>query len=341
MTESRRDGIDRFIVGTRGSALARWQTDHVTTSLQRARAAAGQPAVTVDVRVITTQGDTSLAERLVGQIEKGFFTAELEAALRSGEIDWAVHSLKDLPTRVPEGLELPAVLERAAPADWLIVKPSAFEDRGPAGADTAALPLVAGARVGTSSLRRDAMLRTYAPSVSSLPLRGNVPTRVEKLRAGQYEAIVLAAAGVSRLALDLSGLIVLELDPRRWQPAPGQGAVAVEARAGDARVRELLGPIDHAASRIATSIERSFLRVLEGGCSTPFGCYVEGGRVWLGRERGGRWVSLSTLLPASAAIDEAFIHRVLGELDKLEGPSTTMPIVLEKNHERPALWHRR
>lgn len=336
MTESRRDGIDRFIVGTRGSALARWQTDHVTTSLQRARAAAGLPAVTVDVRVITTQGDTSLAERLVGQIEKGFFTAELEAALRSGEIDWAVHSLKDLPTRVPEGLELPAVLERASPADWLIVQPSAFQDRGPD-----ALPLAAGARVGTSSLRRDAMLRTYAASVSSLPLRGNVPTRVEKLRAGQYEAIVLAAAGVSRLELDLSGFIVLELDPRRWQPAPGQGAVAVEARAGDARVRELLGPIDHAVSRTATSIERSFLRVLEGGCSTPFGCSVEGGRVWLGRERGGRWVSLSTLLPVSAATDEAFIHRVLGELEKLEGPSTTMPIVLEKNHELPPLWHRR
>lgn len=338
-TGARRAGDGRFVVGTRGSALARWQTDHVTTSLMAARGAAGLPPVTVDVRVITTQGDTSLAERLVGQIEKGFFTAELEAALRTGDIDWAVHSLKDLPTRIPEGLELPAVLERASPADWLIVDPKAFEDRGPG-----VLPLAAGARVGTSSLRRDAMLRTWAAHASSLPLRGNVPTRVEKLRSGQYEAIVLAAAGVSRLELELSKLVVVELDPRRWQNAPGQGAVAVEARAGDERVRELLRPIDHEPSRKTTASERSFLRVLEGGCSTPFGCYVDGERVWLGREREGRWVTMSTRLPETGTVDDAFIHRVLAELNELAPvavPHAAHAVEESNKHDVPRLWQRR
>jgi hydroxymethylbilane synthase len=325
----------QFVVGTRGSALARWQTDHVTEALERARRARGQPPISVEVRVITTQGDVSLAERLVGQIEKGFFTAELEAALRGGEIDWAVHSLKDLPTRVPEGLEVAAVLERASPADWLLVRPSAFADRGPR-----ALPLADGARVGTSSLRRDAMLRTYAPTCASLPLRGNVPTRVEKLRAGQYEAVVLAAAGVSRLALPLDDFIVIELDPRAWQPAPGQGAVAVEARARsapDERVHELLALIDHPPTRRAVGVERSFLRVLEGGCSTPFGCYVEDGRAWLGREQGGAWAATATDLPDAGPVDDAFIQRVLAGLAGAAPPAASSS---EENDHGPTLWRR-
>lgn len=318
-----------FVVGTRGSALARWQTDHVTAALAHARATRELTPVEVEVRVITTQGDTSLAERLVGQIEKGFFTAELEAALRDGGIDWAVHSLKDLPTRIPAGLELAAVLERANPADWLVMHERAFVERGPD-----RLPLVEGARVGTSSLRRDAMLRTLASGCASLPLRGNVPTRVEKLRSGHYEAIVLAAAGVSRLDLPLDGLVVAELNPRRWQPAPGQGAVAVESRAGDADIQSLFAAVDHAPTRSATGQERAFLRVLEGGCSTPFGCYVDDGRAWLGRESGGKWVSATATLPADpAALDEAFIHAALGRL------AEDNVVAQETAHDRP-LWHR-
>jgi hydroxymethylbilane synthase len=324
------DAQDRFVVGTRGSALARWQTDHVTASLLAARNARGLRPVHVDVKVITTQGDVSLAERLVGQIEKGFFTAELEAELRSGTVDWAVHSLKDLPTRIPEGLDIPAVLPRANPADWLLVHEDQFEDRGPD-----VLPVKDGARIGTSSLRRDAMLRTMAQTCASQPLRGNVPTRVEKLRARSYEAIVLAAAGVSRLNLDLSGLVVVELQPRRWQPAPGQGAVAVEARANDARITELLAPIDHEPTRTAAQLERSFLRVLEGGCSTPFGCYVDGDRAWLGRELGGRWVQSRAKLPAGHVVDEAFIQR---ELAHLEHASSSSPSS-EKTHDEP-LWRK-
>ncbi len=302
-------GAGRFTVGTRGSALARWQTDHVSTRLRAARAAAGLPAVDVEVRVITTSGDVSKAERLAGTMEKGFFTAELEAALRSGEIDWAVHSLKDLPTRLADDLDVVAVLERAPPTDLLIMDPAFFVDNG-----WLLLPLKDGARVGTSSLRRDAMLRTHAPGCTSQPLRGNVPTRVEKLRRHDYDAIVLARAGVERLGLSFDGLKVIELDARAWPPAPGQGAVAVEGRKDDARIRELLAPLDHQETRRAAELERGFLRVLEGGCSTPFGCFVDEDDAYAGRDLDGTWVSATVHLPET--IDDAFIQRALDNLKR-------------------------
>ena len=273
----------QYTVGTRGSALALWQTRHVTSRLQ---ARAGSIAE----RIITTQGDVNLTERLQGSIEKGFFTQELEAALRGKEIDWAVHSLKDLPTRMPPGLALGAVLERAPASDLLLVRKDAY-------APGEALPVKAGGRVGSSSLRREHLLRRFAPRCEPRPLRGNVPTRVEKLRRGDFEAVLLAQAGVKRLQLDLSGLTVLELNPRRWVCAPGQGAVAVQCREDDAEVLALTGTIDHPATRAATAIERDFLKVLEGGCTTPFGCYVEGGVAHLGLLTPGGFRLAAVALP--------------------------------------------
>jgi hydroxymethylbilane synthase len=322
-----------FVVGTRGSALARWQTDHVTASIAAARAAAGLAPVVVDVRVITTQGDVDMTERLAGRIEKGFFTAELESALLSAQIDWAVHSLKDLPTRLTTGLDVVAVLTRHRACDVLIARPQAVDVESARAARS--LPLVPGARVGTSSLRRDAMLRAFAPDVVSQPLRGNVPTRVQKLHAGDHDAIVLAAAGVERLGLDLSAFAVFDLDPHRWQPAPGQGSVAVEARADDARVRALMAPLDDVGARTACERERAFLRVLEGGCSTPFGCYVAHGRAHLGLVHDGGWRSHVVALPAdAAALDERFLHDTLARLQ--EGA----PALQEITDDAP-LWHRR
>ena len=195
-----------FTVGTRGSALALWQTRHVGSLLSKSGA-------TIAERIITTQGDTNLSDRLVGKLEKGFFTQELEAALHAKEIDWAVHSLKDLPTRMPGGLMLGAVLERAPAADLLLVRPEHVDE-------TSVLPLKAGARVGSCSLRREAMLKHYASKAVAVPLRGNVPTRVSKLREGLFDAILLAEAGVSRLQLPLEGLAVFRLNPARWQCAP-------------------------------------------------------------------------------------------------------------------------
>lgn len=274
----------QYVVGTRGSALALWQTRHVTALLQ-ARLGA------ITERVITTKGDVSQAQKLAGPLEKGFFTEELEAALRAREIDWAVHSLKDLPTREPAGLRLGAVLERAPAGDLLLVRPDAVD--GEAGAR---LPLKAGAKVGSSSLRREAMLGHFAPQATASPLRGNVPTRVEKLKRGDYDAIILAEAGVHRLGLDLGGLAVFQLNPTRWICAPGQGAVAVQCRADDAELAGALATIAHGPTAFATGLERDFLRILEGGCTTPFGCYVHGGVAHLGLQTPRGWHSARVAL---------------------------------------------
>lgn len=289
----------KFIAGTRGSALALWQTRHVSSLLAAQR-------VEVEERVITTQGDVNQAARLQGKLEKGFFTQELEAALHAREIDWAVHSLKDLPTRMPPGLVLGAVLRRAPAADLLLVRREAVEE-------TKVLPLRDGARVGSSSLRREAMLKHFAPGVKAEPLRGNVPTRVQKLADGQYDAIVLAEAGVTRLALDLSAFAVFRLDPRRWPCAPGQGAVAVQCRADDARVLAALSTLDDAATARATSLERDFLRILEGGCTTPFGCFIAEGTVTLGLASDAGWRALHLQLPAS--VDAAWLNARLADLN--------------------------
>ena len=297
--------MSALTLGTRGSALALWQTNHVAGLLR-----AADSSVEVKVQVITTRGDVDMSERLVGKLEKGFFTEELERALREGSIDAAVHSLKDLPTRMPEGLALGAVLERAPSNDVLLVRQDWVRPGGPQ-----VLPLADPARVGASSLRRDALLRRYAPTCQPVPLRGNVPTRVERLREGRSDAIVLAAAGLQRLALDLSGLAVYRLNPRRWVPAPGQGAIGVQCRANDARATALLAPCHHASTAQAVTWERDFLRVLEGGCATPFGCWVEGKRAWLGQTTESGWRQGSVLLPDVGSETEkvAFINQALAE----------------------------
>ncbi len=292
----------QFTVGTRGSALALWQTRHVSALVTKHGAS-------VVERIITTQGDTNLSERLVGKLEKGFFTQELETALHEKQIDWAVHSLKDLPTRMPPGLVLGAVLERAPAADLLLVRPEFVEEGG-------ALPLKAGARIGSCSLRREAMLKHFAPKATAVPLRGNVPTRVNKLREGLYDGVLLAEAGVSRLQLPLEGLAVFRLNPARWQCAPGQGAVAVQCRAEDAEVLALLSPLNHAPTARATGLERDFLRVLEGGCTTPFGCFIDGNRASLGLATEQGWARRTLELPAvpspawlAAQLDELPHHQ--------------------------------
>jgi hydroxymethylbilane synthase len=288
-----------FTVGTRGSALALWQTRHVT-SLLSAR------APQIAERIITTRGDTSQAEKLAGKLEKGFFTEELETALREKQIDWAVHSLKDLPTRNPAGLVIGATLTRASPSDLLLVRPDALDEKS-------LFPVKAGGRVGSSSLRREAMIKHFAPGVSAVPLRGNVPTRVEKLKAGQFEGILLARAGIDRLNLDLRGLEAFELNPRRWACAPGQGAIAVQCREGDAEVLELLATINHPDTARAVNLERSLLRVLEGGCTTPFGCYAEPERATLGLLTDDGWKMSIVPLRASTT-DEANLSRWIADL---------------------------
>jgi hydroxymethylbilane synthase len=240
-------------IGTRGSTLALWQAEHVKASL----VALGHD---VSLRVITTTGDRVLDRKLESVGGKGAFLKEIEEAMLAGEVDLAVHSLKDVPTRLPDGLSLCAFLERADPRDALLSS----------GTRLAALP--AGARVGTTSLRRQALLRQMRPDLVLADLRGNVDTRIQRLREGRFDAILLAMAGLTRLGR--AGEVTEALDPRLFVPAPGQGAIALECRDADAAARDAVAPLDHAPTARAVAAERAFLATLGGGCNVPLGAHA-------------------------------------------------------------------
>jgi hydroxymethylbilane synthase len=267
----RREGFlkgEVLTVGTRGSALARWQAEHVVGRLQ-----ALAPDADIRVRVIKTEGDSVLDRPLAEVGSKGLFVHEIEEALLAGDIDLAVHSLKDLPGDLPEGLMLGAILERADPRDALLTRQA-----GGAGS-LAGLP--AGARVGTSSLRRRAQVLAARPDVQVLDLRGNVDTRLAKLERGEYDAVVLAVAGLERLGREPA--IAERLSVTAMVPAPGQGALAVEVRAPDEATAALVARLDHGPTRQATTAERCFQDRLGGGCQAPAGAYagVSGGQIHL------------------------------------------------------------
>lgn len=243
-------------VGTRGSKLALWQAEWVRAALQRA-------GVASELRIIETRGDAEV-DRPLHELEgKGFFTKAIEEALLDGRIDVAVHSLKDLPTTLPPGLALAAVPKRANAAEVLITR-----DRI---ASLAALP--AGAKVGTSSLRRVAQVRHLRPDLAVVPLRGNVPTRVQKVREGRdgLAAALLAEAGLERL--ELAGDIAARIDPFEVMPAPGQGALGLEVRADDRSARSALAPLEDPVSELQIVAERGLLAALEGGCQAPVAAY--------------------------------------------------------------------
>ncbi|HEX6747865.1 MAG TPA: hydroxymethylbilane synthase [Longimicrobium sp.] len=242
-------------IASRGSELALWQARAVEAAIR-----AASPELEVEIAVVRTTGDRILDVPLAKIGDKGLFTKEIDAALLAGDADLAVHSLKDVPTRVPDGLEIVAVSHREDPRDVLILPPG--------GRGTLAT-LAAGARVGTSSLRRRAQLRALRPDLDVLDLRGNLNTRLAKLDRGDYDAILLAAAGVLRLGWEPR--IAGYLDPAEWLPAVGQGALAVVARAGDERMRALLAGFDDPHTRACTTAERAFLAALEGGCQIPIG----------------------------------------------------------------------
>lgn len=246
-------------IGTRTSELARWQTDHVIEQLQRA-----WPDLQCETRAFVTTGDKELDKPLPEIGGKGLFTAELEEALRSGEIDLAVHSLKDLPVQNAPGLTIGAVIGRADVADGLVA---------PEGQSLTALP--PGAIVGTSSLRRQAQLLAVRPDLRVKSIRGNVGTRVQKVLDGDYDAAVLAAAGLQRLGLEGSVADWLTLEV--MLPAPGQGALAVQCRASDEATLALLAAVDDGDVRRATTAERHFLQALGGGCSAPIAAYARPG----------------------------------------------------------------
>ncbi|WP_173051355.1 hydroxymethylbilane synthase [Nitrospira sp. KM1] len=245
-----------LVLGTRGSKLAVRQSEWVQSRLRDIA-----PAVTVEIRRIQTSGDKILDVPLAKIGGKGLFVKEIEDALLSGEIDLAVHSMKDVPTELPAGLELLCVPEREDPRDALISRDGRkFKD----------LPL--GARVGTSSLRRQAQLLQARPDLSITMLRGNLDTRLKKLRDGQYDAIILAAAGLRRLTWGHE--ITEYLDPSICLPAIGQGALGIEGRANDQFVRSLLAALEHERTRTAVRAERALLHRLQGGCQVPIAAHA-------------------------------------------------------------------
>lgn len=238
-------------IGSRGSQLALWQSQWVARKLE-------QLGESCQIVVIRTRGDkiTDVALAQVGG--KGLFTKEIEEALLAGEIDLAVHSLKDLPTELPPGLEVVAIPEREDPRDAIV------------GARLEQLP--AGARVGTSSLRRAAQLKRLRPDLQVEAIRGNLDTRLRKLDAGDYDAVVLAVAGLRRMGWEHR--IAEIFPPSQVCPAVGQGALAIECRAQDGRVRELCLRLDHPPSRWAVTAERALLAALGGGCQVPLGAHA-------------------------------------------------------------------
>jgi hydroxymethylbilane synthase len=242
-------------IATRKSALALWQAEHVAALLR-----AAHPGLTVELVPMSTRGDEILDQPLATIGGKGLFLKELEVAMLEGRADLAVHSLKDVPSQLEPGFVLPAILPRADAADAFVSNDYV---------DLAALPLAA--RVGTSSLRRQAQLRALRPDLVLLDLRGNVGTRLGKLDAGDYDAIVLACAGLERLGL--AARIRARLTAPDWLPAPGQAAIAIEAHDNNPGVLSLLAALDDADTRLTITAERSMNRALGGSCTVPVGAW--------------------------------------------------------------------
>lgn len=277
-------------LGTRGSELALWQAEWV-------KAALGRNGITAELEIIKTQGDADIDRPLHLLEGKGFFTKEIEQALMDCRIDVAVHSLKDLPTSLPDGLALGAVPVRADPADVLVSKEPGM---------TSLAALAAGVRIGTSSLRRTAQIRYLRADLEIVPLRGNVPTRVRKVQEGRdgLAAALLAGAGLERLGL--TGAIAARLDALEVMPAPGQGALGLEVRADDRKAKKALAGLEDAPSARAVTAERSLLAALEGGCQAPVAAYCESREQGAGSRLFGRVTAPdgSVQITASADVDE-------------------------------------
>jgi hydroxymethylbilane synthase len=302
--------LDRtLIIGTRGSDLALWQANFVKDSLAAIN-------ISAELKIIKTQGDRILNlsfDKLEG---KGFFTKELEEELIAGTIDIAVHSHKDLPTENPPGLIIAAVSEREDPSELLLILKDCVDVHQK-------LSVKYGGIVGTSSNRRKAQLLAYRPDLDIKDLRGNVPTRVNKLRNENYDAIMIAKAGVTRLGLDLSDFYVEELTPTELVPAPAQGALAIQIRENDIELFDALQALNHTDVAEELAVERTVLKLFGGGCHLPLGCYC--------RKDDGTY----QVFTSKADEDEGFPDRLFLEASTTEGLAEKVVSFFDKDRKFP------
>lgn len=248
-------------IGTRGSDLALWQANHVKTQLEKL-------GCEVEITIIKTQGDQIQNIGFDKMEGKGFFTKEIEAALLNKEVDLAIHSHKDLETAPTPGLLIAAVSEREDPADFILVDKAAVDE-------SQIFSIKKGARIGTSSARRKAQLKAFRPDTEVVDLRGNVPTRIDRLRQKNYDAILLAGAGLNRLQLNLSEFKVVQLDPKEFVPAPAQGVLGLQIRDHDTPTLKIVEQLNHPDIAQIIEFERTVLRKFQGGCQLPLGVYCE------------------------------------------------------------------
>lgn len=251
----------KVIIGSRGSELALWQANFITKELEKT-------GVKVELKIIKTRGDKQQEERFSEMQGQGFFTKEIEEALLKKEIDLAVHSYKDLPTTPVEGLKVGAVSYREDPSEMLLIQKDCVDEKRK-------LNLKSKAIVGTSAARRKVQLHAFRPDVEIQDLRGNIPTRIQKLRDKKYEAIVVASAAIERLGLDISDFHVEKLTPQELVPAPAQGVLALQIREGDKDMQSVIDKINHPEVEEIVSIERKIFNLFRGGCNLPLGIYCE------------------------------------------------------------------
>lgn len=292
-------------IGTRGSKLALWQAEHTQARLR-------EIGVDSELVIIETKGDR-IQDLSFDKIEgKGFFTKEIEEVLLRGDVDVAAHSMKDLPTSSPEGLTITALSYREDPTDWLLVRKEAQ-----VAGQLFGLPQ--NAVVGTSSARRKAQVLDFRSDVEIRDLRGNVPTRIEKLRRDGYDAILLAAAGLQRLEMDLSEFEVVRFNPREFVPAPAQGVVAWQTCTDDLPTRRLLQKIHNADVAAVTNIERGVLSLMDGGCHMPLGVYCERdaqGNYHVWAAKADTWDAPVRRVRVSSSTSFGLAEQVVAELNK-------------------------
>ena len=299
----------KLIIGTRGSDLALWQANYVKDRLSESR-------IEAELKIIKTQGDSILNLRLDKLEGKGFFTKELEEELLNGSIDIAVHSHKDLPTQNPPGLIIAAVSDREDPSDLLLILKDCVDI-------TKKLSIKFSGMVGTSSNRRKAQLLSLRPDLEVEDLRGNVPTRIQKLRDEDFDAIMIAKAGVERLGIDLSEFYVEELDPMEFIPSPAQGVLAIQIRENDTKLFEKLQIIHNPQIAEEIAVERKVLNLFNGGCHMPLGCYC--------RKENGKF----QVWTSKAEEEDSFPDRLFIEAEHTEGLAEKIVSKFEKARKLP------